>query len=79
MVKYEYKCVAGPTELVVKSQNEASIAVASYADLINEGAQDGWEFYSMESMTVSQAPGCFSKDAPPIIFNMLIFRRQVSA
>ena len=75
-VNYEYKCVPGPSNLVVKSSAESSKAIASYANIINAEATDGWEFYSLETMSVSEAPGCFSKPEPPTLFNMLVFRRE---
>ena len=77
MANYEYKCVPGPAQLVVKSASESSKAVASYAEIINAEAVNGWEFYSLESMSVAQAPGCFSSGKePPVLFNMLVFRRE---
>lgn len=77
MANYEYKCVPGLKELVVKSIAESSKAIAGYANIINAEAVDGWEFYSLESMTVSQAPGCFSSGKEPqATFNMLVFRRE---
>ena len=77
MANYEYKYVPGPAQLVVKSASESSKAVASYAEIINAEAINGWEFYSLESMSVAQAPGCFSSGKePPVLFNMLVFRRE---
>lgn len=75
---YEYKCVPGPTQLIVKSEKDSEKAVASYANLINAGATDGWEFYSLESILVAQASGCLqTQKAPPVNFYMLIFRREI--
>lgn len=77
MANYEYKCVPGPSQLTVKSQADSANAVRSYADLINTEAVDNWEFYSLETMSVAQAPGCFGGgNTPPVIFNMLIFKRE---
>ena len=77
MVNYEYKCVAGPKELVVKSASDASTAISSYANIINAEAKDGWEFVSIETMAVSEAPGCLSTGKVlPVNFNMLVFRRE---
>lgn len=78
MANYEYKCVPGPAQLIVKSQADSASAVRSYADLINEECRDGWEFYSLETMSVAQAAGCFgaTDKTPPLIFNMLVFRRE---
>jgi len=78
MPNYEYKCVPGPNELVVKTFEESATAVRSYAKLINKEASEGWEFYSLETMSVTQAPGCFGMGpkTPPIVLNMLVFRRE---
>lgn len=78
MASYEYKCIPGPSQLIVKSQADSATAVRSYADLINSEADDGWEFHSLESMTVAQAAGCGGggDKTPPVIFNMLIFKRS---
>lgn len=77
VANYEYKCVSGPKQLVVQSANDSSKAIASYADIINAEAVDGWEFYSLETMSVEQAPGCLSTSKePPVLFNMLVFRRE---
>ena len=78
MPSYEYKCVPGPSQLVVKSPEESATAVRSYAKLINSEATEGWEFYSLETMSVAQAPGCLgTSKVPPVVFNMLVFRREV--
>lgn len=77
MANYEYKCVSGPKQLVVQSVNDSSKAIASYADIINAEAVDGWEFVSIETMSVSEAPGCLSSDKRiSVSFNMLVFRRE---
>lgn len=75
---YEYKCVPGSSQLVVKSEKDSGKAVSSYANIINGAATDGWEFYSLESISVAQASGCLQiKKVPPVIFYMLIFRREI--
>ncbi len=76
MANYEYKCVSGPKQLVVQSVNDSAKAIASYADIINAEAVDGWEFVSIETMSVSEAPGCLSSKVIPVSFNMLVFRRE---
>lgn len=77
MPSYEYKCIPGPTLLVVKTTADFQKAINSYSDLINADAIDGWEFYSMESMTVQDTPGCFSGGKTETkVFNMMVFRRE---
>ena len=73
---YEYKCVPAPMDLVVNSPKDGASAVVRFADIINQDAVDGWEFYSMETISVSTRPGCGSSGKEgPVAFNMLVFRR----
>ena len=83
----KYKCVPAPTSLSIDKKGNFDSAVRSYANLINNEASDGWEFHSMENITVTQNPGCISGllyhipiignllGKPPITlyFNMLVF------
>lgn len=73
---YEYKTVPAPMALNIKNEKEAGKAICGFGDLINAETHDGWEFYSMESITTSEAQGCFGtggrKDTH---YNMLVFKR----
>jgi hypothetical protein len=75
MVKY--KCVPAPKELVIDKEDSYDVAVRSFANLINEEANNGWKFHSMENIAVTQKPGClaafFLQKAETIYFNMFIF------
>lgn len=77
MASYEYKTVSAPKILNIKTQTEADQAIASFGNFINKEAVDGWEFHSMESISTSEAPGCFGGNKDHItIYNMLIFKRM---
>jgi len=77
---YEYKCVAAPKELIIKKQAEMDKAVAGFANIINNEAVQGWEFYSMEQIATTVPVGClaalFGKKEETTYSNMLIFRRM---
>lgn len=47
-----------------------------FANIINQEAQGGWEYHSMETITVTEKPGCFQQ---PVALNyyMLIFCKEV--
>ena len=72
--------------LNVKSTNAQSQSfdeqrgVASFAEIINNECHDGWEFYSMEQITVKNLPGCLGAllgvKAEATVYNMLVFRRH---
>ena len=75
---YTYKTVPAPTNLSVRSVNDTLNAVESFSEIINKECVNGWEFYSMETISVSTNPGCFSlgKRTTPIVLNMLVFRKE---
>jgi len=77
---YEYRCVAAPTDLIIRKDSEVGKAVEGFGTLINKNAVNGWEFYSMEQITCTKPAGClaaiFGKKNETTYVNMLVFRRQ---
>ena len=47
-----------------------------FADIINQEAQGGWEYHSMETISVIEKPGCMQQ-AIPVNYYMLIFVKEV--
>ena len=43
-----------------------------FADIINREAAGGWAYHSMETITVTEKPGCLQQ-AIPVNYYMLIF------
>jgi hypothetical protein len=66
--------------LVINKSGSYDEAVRSFADLINREANDGWNFHSMESIAVTQNPGClaalFGQKENTTYFNMLVFSKE---
>lgn len=75
----EYKCVSAPRNIVIESGGSADNAVSSFASLINKEATDGWNFHSLESISISEKPGClaglFGQKETTTSFNMLVFSK----
>ena len=71
----QYKAVAGPKNISV-AKGDTQAAFNSFASLINAEATDGWEYHSMETITVTEKPGCMKQ---PISLNyyMLIFVKDI--
>lgn len=67
----QYKAVAGPKNINVNKGGTQG-AFDTFADIINREAQGGWEYHSMETITVTENPGCFQQPVP-INYYMLIF------
>ena len=71
----QYKTVAGPQHINVDRGNTQA-AFDVFASIINNEAAYGWEYHSMETITVTEKPGCLQN---PVTLNyyMLIFVRDV--
>ena len=76
----EYKCVAAPMGIVIESGGSSENAVSSFAGKINSESKDGWDFFSLESIKISEKPGClagmFGAKETTTTFNMLIFCKE---
>lgn len=70
-----YKAVAGPKNVSV-AKGDTQAAFNMFADIINHEAQGGWEYHSMETITVTENPGCMQQPIP-MNYYMLIFVRDV--
>ena len=69
-----YKAVAGPKVINV-DKGDSQAAFNSFADIINSNCTGGWEYHSMENITVNEAQGCM-KAPIPTTYYMLIFERE---
>ena len=71
----QYKAVAGPKNInVAKGDTQAAFNI--FANIINSEAAAGWEYHSMETISVTEKPGCFQQPVP-INYYMLIFVREI--
>lgn len=70
----QYKVVAGPKNIDVGSGDIQS-AFNVFADIINREVSGGWQYHSMENITVTQKAGC-GRSATSTNFYMLIFERE---
>ncbi len=72
----QYKAIPGPKHIQVgKGDTQAGFNL--FADIINAQAQSGWEYHSMESIAVTEKPGCFFQQPTNIIYYMLIFYKDI--
>ena len=69
-----YKAVAGPKNINV-NRGDTQAAFNTFAEIINREAYGGWEYHSMETITVTEKPGCMQQ---PVSTNyyMLIFVKE---
>ncbi len=69
-----YKAVAGPKNINV-ARGDIQSAFDTFADIINREAVDGWEYHSMENITITEKPR-FMQQPVPMNYYMLIFVRE---
>lgn len=73
----QYKLVAGPTTSQILSKDgNNSDAVNNFQSIINQHAQQGWSYHSMEPITTEQTKGCINKTTTKMTFYMLVFEKE---
>lgn len=68
----QYKAVPGPKNISVR-KGDTQAAFNSFAEIINRETNGGWEYHSMETITVTEKPGCFLQQPVSLNYYMLIF------
>lgn len=69
-----FKTVAGPKNILVKKGNTQE-AFDLFSDIINREVEQGWEYHSMESIAVTEKPGCLQQPITTYYY-MLIFYKE---
>lgn len=77
---YEYKMVQVPPNIEVQAKQHKGNEAAAYLQaVVDRHASDGWEFYRVDSIGVSVAPGCLDalmgKKAQLSSYYVISFRR----
>ena len=77
-MKYTYRCVAGPANISVKTDKARALAVTAFENIMNEQAEQGWEYVGIDEYTTTIPPGCFSfgRPAEVAVLKMLVFRKR---
>lgn len=70
----QYKAVAGPKNVNV-AKGDTQAAFNTFAEIINREASSGWKYHSMETITITEKPGCMQQPVP-MNYYMLIFVRD---
>ncbi len=73
---FEYRCVAGPTIVAVRSSKARDQAVKAFEDIMNAQAVDGWEYVGIDEFHVSEPQGLLSRKRVYVPSKILVFRRQ---
>ena len=78
MENFEYKVV--PFIGKIKSNESAAEVSRQMQAVINENANDGWEFCQMTDVNIEVAPGCipgvFGKKKTYVKFDQIVFKKS---
>jgi len=77
-MKFEYKMIQESPNVVVKG-NTGQEGALFLQEIVNAQAIEGWEFYRIDTIGVSQSAGClgFGSNTPPIHYYVITFRREL--
>lgn len=70
----QYKTVAGPMNVNVE-KGGTQTAFNMFAEIMNREAANDWAYHSMETITVTEKPGCFQQPVSRSYY-MLIFVKE---
>ena len=78
---YTYKMVQIPTNIAVQMKAHKGNEAAAYLEsVVNEYAEQGWEFFRVDSVGVQVQPGCFDalggKSEQNDVYHVVTFRRE---
>lgn len=76
---FEYRCVAGPTIVAVRSAKARDQAVKAFEEIMNAQAREGWEYVGIDEFHVSEPQGLLSRKRVYVPSKILVFRRETPA
>jgi hypothetical protein len=76
---YQYKMVQIPPNISVKAKdNKNGIAAQYLENVVNEFAQEGWEFQRVDTIGIEEKPGCFGSNKLGVVnYYVITFRKEV--
>ncbi|WP_061324026.1 DUF4177 domain-containing protein [Serratia rubidaea] len=76
---YQYKMVQIPPNISVKAKdNKHGVAAQYLENVVNEYAQEGWEFQRVDTIGIEERPGCFGGNKQGVVnYYVITFRKEV--
>lgn len=77
-MKFEYKMIQYPTVIIGGAKELEFIAASSLENLVNEQANDGWEFYRIDEFFTEQEKKLLSGGSETrTLYKVITFRREI--
>jgi hypothetical protein len=80
-MSYQYKMMQVPPVIRIKAKEHQGGEAAAYLEeIVNQQAQQGWEFYRVDSIGVRTEPGCLGsllgQKAQTLEYYVVTFRKE---
>lgn len=77
-MKYQYKMLQIPPNIITTRKNLKTAAADYLEEVVNNYAEQGWEFYRIDSFSTEEAQGCFSGGKLTMrIHKVITFRKEI--
>lgn len=81
MAQYQYRCFPVPLTIQIGKKDPHGDAVKAYEEIINKGAQGGWEYVGIDSIRSYRPVGCLAafsgKKDEAVEYKVLIFKKLI--
>lgn len=76
-MQYQYRCFPVPTTIDIGKKGGHEAAVQQYQDIINKGAENGWEYVGIDVVTSRKPTGCMNTQTIETSYKIIIFKKGV--
>jgi hypothetical protein len=78
-MKYTYKMVQVPPNIIANKKNITTAAADYLQNVVNQWADDGWEFYRIDDFSTEESKGCFSGgQVTRTTYKVITFRKEAA-
>lgn len=82
-MQYKYKMIQAPPNISVNMRDAKGQEAAKYLEeVVSKYAQNGWEFYRVDSLGVTENPGCLAglagQKAVQYLVYVITFRKRIA-
>ncbi|HHF5978600.1 TPA: DUF4177 domain-containing protein [Haemophilus influenzae] len=75
---YTYKMVQVPPNIIANRKNITTAAADYLQDVVNEWAENGWEFWRIDNFSTEEKAGCLSGGKLTMCtYKVITFRKEV--
>ena len=81
VTQYQYRCFPVPTTIKLGKKDPHGEVVQAYQEIINKGAEGGWEYVGIDTIRSFKKTGCLAAfgggTAEEVNYKVLIFKKPL--